>query len=83
MSRLSRKDMLPIMESSGALGCLDINEEDFLGGHGREDTYVEAIQEAYALGLERGIVECLMAVNDSDLAAESVRAVAGRLGVKL
>jgi hypothetical protein len=80
---MNRRDMLPIMEQSGALSDLDINEEDFLGGHGREETHVKAIDLAYAAGLTEGISECLMAVNDSDLAAESVRAVAGRLGVEL
>jgi hypothetical protein len=50
--------MLAIMKASGALDDLDINDEDFLGGHGRERLYVKAMQGAYALGRMRGIDEC-------------------------
>jgi len=80
---ITRKDMLPIMHVSGALDILDINDEDFLGGHGRETTYVAAMKEAYALGVERAIIECLAAVNGSAFVAEPIRHVARRMGVEL
>jgi hypothetical protein len=47
---MDRNDMLRIMQESGALGELDINDEDFLGGHGREDSHVKVMELAYALG---------------------------------
>lgn len=55
MYELSRQQMLPIMEESGAMSELDINKDDFLGGHGREDTHVRAIQIAYNLGMDHGM----------------------------
>ena len=50
----SRLDMLKIMRDTDALGELDISGEDFLDGHGREDSHVKVMQDAYALGYGRG-----------------------------
>lgn len=55
MYELSRQQMLPIMEESGALDELDISDDDFLGGHRREATHVKAIQIAYNLGMDHGM----------------------------
>lgn len=52
--RPTRLDMLKIMKESGALDELDINDEDFIGGHGREVSHVKAMESAYALGYGRG-----------------------------
>lgn len=52
MPELTRHEMLRIMQQSGALDDLDISDEDFIAGHGREDTYVKVIHLAYELGMD-------------------------------
>lgn len=46
---MDRQAMLRIMRESGALSELDINDEDFLGGHRREESHVRVMELAYAL----------------------------------
>lgn len=48
---MDRQAMLRIMRESGVLSELDINDEDFLGGHGREESHVRVMELAYALAL--------------------------------
>jgi hypothetical protein len=48
--RISRRDMLKIMQETDALDDLDISEDDFLDGHGREDLYVAVMERAWELG---------------------------------
>lgn len=56
---MDRFDMLKIMKETGALDDLDINDEDFLDGHGRETRYVEVMEQAYALGLRARPGPCM------------------------
>lgn len=51
--KITEQQMLKIMDETGALNHLDINEQDFLDGHSRADTYVKVIERAYTLGCER------------------------------
>ena len=48
--RIVPAEMLAIMRASGALDDLDINDEDFLDGHHRANTYIKVMEAAYALG---------------------------------
>jgi hypothetical protein len=75
--------MLAIMKRTDALGELDINDEDFLGGHGRERSHVAVMQEAYKLGADQAVWDCLRSVGRDTRAADEIRAVARRMGVVL
>jgi hypothetical protein len=48
----TREEMLPIMDELGVLDHLDIADDDFRGGHGRERFYVRVFRAAYAAGFK-------------------------------
>jgi hypothetical protein len=79
---ITREQMLKIMQKSGALDDLDINDQDFLDGHGRERLYVAVMELTYA-GAVREAMDCLNEVSLGDISQRDWDEVSRRLGVEL